>query len=68
MRKIISKKRENINILLLFLVISILSGLIIIKSGFIGGANFNVLHWQRIFEIKDSILEGNFFPKAVQPL
>lgn len=54
----------NIFIILFFLILSILSGIVLIRGGIVFKAwDFN-FHLARVYEIKQSILDGNGLPKV----
>lgn len=59
----IKKLKNNIFMILLFAIISVVSAEIILRSGFIGGTDDVVFHWQRIIEIHNSWVHGNFIPR-----
>lgn len=54
-------------IIALFAVLSVMSSYILLKSHFVGTSIDIVFHWSRIYEIKNSILNGNglFLPVAL---
>ncbi|MGQ2282049.1 hypothetical protein [Apilactobacillus kunkeei] len=56
--------RSNIFIILLFAIVSVISGLLMYRSHFIE-ITFDIgFHWQRIYEIHDSITHG-YFPTMI---
>lgn len=46
-------------VLAVFAVLSLMSSYILLKSHFVGSSIDIVFHWSRIYEIRDSILNGN---------
>lgn len=54
-------------IFFLFAILSIISSYILLKSKFVGGSVDIVFHWSRIYEIRNSIINGNglFSPVAL---
>ncbi|WKN29135.1 YfhO family protein [Apilactobacillus kunkeei] len=57
----------TILIVFLFAILSIISSYILLKSKFVGGSVDIVFHWSRIYEIRNSITNGNglFSPVAL---
>ena len=53
--------RSNIFIILVFAVASVLSSIIMIHYKFVLVGSDMFFHWQRIYELRDSILNGNIF-------
>lgn len=58
---------STILIFFLFAILSIISSYILLKSKFVGGSVDIVFHWSRIYEIRNSIINGNglFSPVAL---
>lgn len=54
--------RSNIFIIIVFVIMSMMSGILMYHSHLIGTEYDLTFHWRRIYEIKDSIINGNFLP------
>lgn len=55
--------KSNYFITIIFAVLALLSGIIFLHYHFVGGTSDIHFHWQRIFEIRKSLLQGEIFPK-----
>lgn len=56
--------KNNIFIILIFFCISILSAIVLWRTHSVGAADDIFFHWSRIYDLRDSILNGNFMPKV----